>query len=462
MRLHELIGCSAQQWPEKIAVTDGHGSITYAELAEKVDELSRKLKASGVGPGHGVGIKFRNGREFIIAAFAVFSAGGVLLPIFHQMKGEEVEELVRSTGLHAVIDDEAGDMRLSWTGEDRERAFADFVDDPVFVRFTSGTTGASKGVVLTNRGVLERTAAANIGLGLTSGDVVLWLLPMSFHFLVSIVLYLEVGATIVVSPDHLAGTILDLANRHSATFLYASPTHYRLLAADRSGAQLPTIKKAISTSSTLPPEVSRAFFERYGLAVWQAYGIIEVGIPLINDRSLEKPESVGRPVGGCEASVMGEDLLPVPHGHVGQLAFKGPGMFAGYMSPPRETKEILSSGWFLSGDQAVQDEDGYFTIAGRSKSMINVAGNKVFPEEVEAVLNRHPHVEASRVFKKPHPQMGEVVHADVLPTDSGRPLDMEELLDFCRIRLSGYKVPHSVSIVIDIGRTLSGKISRKE
>jgi acyl-coenzyme A synthetase/AMP-(fatty) acid ligase len=287
---------------------------------------------------------------------------------------------------------------------------------------------------------------------------------MAFHFFVSIVLYLQVGATIAICPDHLAETLLDVTRRQGGTFVYASPLHYRLLAADASGRRAPTLRRAVSTSAALAPQTAQAFLERYGLPITQAYGIIEVGLPLINlDHALDRPESIGRPLPDYEVAILDENLRPVPSGSVGELALRGPGMFDAYMSPPRLRREVLRGGWFLTGDLARQDADGLVTLVGRCKAMINVAGNKVFPEEVEDVLNMHPCVALARVSARAHPQMGEVVHADIVlsPSAGGREIEVEQLLAFCRQRLSSYKVPQSVAFVESIEETPSGKVRRR-
>jgi len=286
---------------------------------------------------------------------------------------------------------------------------------------------------------------------------------MAFHFFVSIILYLRVGATIVVCPDHLAETILEEANRHRGTLLYASPLHYRLLAADASGVRFESLRRAISTAITLPLEVARSFEARFDLPITQAYGIIEVGLPIINLHCpRERPGSIGRPLPDYEAAILDEHLTPLPAGAAGQLALRGPGMFAAYSSPPLTRDQVLRNGWFLTGDVARQDDDGFVTIVGRSKSMINVAGNKVFPEEVESVLDRHPRVAASRVSARKHPQMGEVVHADIVLNDASQPVAVEDLLSFCRRQVASYKVPQSVAFVAAIDATASGKIRRKQ
>lgn len=480
MNVSEILVRSSEKWPEKAAVIDRHGAMDYRTLFNETADLSRTLLESGIGPGHGVGIMSRSGREFIVAAFAAMRCGAVILPIHHQIKSSELADMIATTGLHAVIDDRGGvtpvegassdilipgadPMRFAWTGAERSARFIEFVEDAAFVRFTSGTTGTSKGVVVSHKGILERTAAANAGLALSHEDTVICVLPMAFHFLVSIVLYLEVGSTVVITQDYLASKILELANRHSATFLYATPMHYRLLSTDSSGMGLKTLKRAVSTSSAMPAQLSQDFFKRYGVPVSQAYGIIEIGLPLVNlERPLERPESVGRALPGFDVAILGEDLRPLPDGEMGQLAIRGPGMFSAYLNPPRLAGEVLSNGWFLSGDLAVKDMNGYITVVGRIKSMINVAGNKVFPDEVEGVLNRHPWVEASSVSGRPHPLTGETVHADIVLKDPGQKINTEEVLKFCRMRLISYKAPQSITVVKEIDKTLSGKNYRRK
>ena len=480
MNIEEILVKSAEIWSEKIAVIDRHGAVKYSALFNDVMDLSRRLKELGVEPGHGIGIMAKNSREFITSAFAALQCRAVILPIHHQIKHPELKEVLDTCGIHAVIDDKCGirygegpfyelqingadPLRFIWIHSHDRKAITEFFKDAAYIRFTSGTTGTSKGVVVSHKGIMDRINAANAGFGLSHEDAVLCVLPMAFHFLVSTMLYLKVGATIILCPDHLAQSILNQANQHSATFLYASPMHYKLLTADRSGLRFKTLNRAVSTSSSLPPVTSIDFHKKFGIPVSQAYGIIEFGIPLMNkDNPIRKPASVGRALPGYEVSILDDTLAPVPGGAVGQLAFRGPGMFSGYLNPPRRAEEVLSDKWFLSGDQALMDEDGDITVVGRTKSMINVAGNKVFSEEVEMVVNCHPDIQMSRASGGTHPQMGEVVHLDIVLKDPSGEINIDAFMKFCRDRMSGYKIPHSVTVVKEINETLSGKISRVE
>ena len=271
MKVHELLEQSAQRWPTRPAVVDGLGALDYRALNDAVSDAQRRLEELGVEPGHGVGVMGRNGRSFIVGVFAALRCGATVLPLSPRLPQAELDSILAVARVHAVLDDVRGappvagetapvpvqgaaPMRFAWTSADRRRACVEVVDDAAFVRFTSGTTGESKGVVLSHQGVIERTAAANRGLALTDADVVVWVLPMAFHFFVSICLYLRVGATIVVCPDHFAETILEQADRHGGTFLYAAPLHYRLLAADTTWHGVPCpVRRAVSTSIALPP-----------------------------------------------------------------------------------------------------------------------------------------------------------------------------------------------------------------
>jgi long-chain acyl-CoA synthetase len=151
-------------------------------------------------------------------------------------------------------------------------------------------------------------------------------------------------------------------------------------------------------------------------------------------------------------------MKPVANGESGELAVRGPGMFAGYLNPKLERDAVLCNGWFMTGDLAHRGTTGLITIDGRSKSVINVAGHKVFPEDVAAVLEQHPAVLRSRVTTRPHPRLGEIVHAEVQLREANAPVATEDILAFCRRRLSSYKAPASIDLVAEISMTPSGKV----
>lgn len=478
MNVYQIIRDAAEKWPEKPAIYDEFGVVTFAELFRETEPLKVWLSEAGVKPGMGIGLMSRNSRFFIYGLFACAGTGAVVLPISHQMKKPEIDEITRATGLHFILDDGSGvnplenephlfggyapqlkTFRLQASGLPFTNPMASHLSDPVFIRYSSGTTGASKGVVIGHHSVYERVDAANQLLKLKPGEVVLWVLPMAFHFVVSIVLYLRVGAAIAIADDFLAERIADTAHRTKATLLYASPMHIRLLANHPHPEDLATLHTVISTSTKISLADIERFTANTGKAVSQAYGIIEIGLPIVNHRNARQhPDAVGHALPAYEVAIMDKDLHELEPGKTGHLAISGPGMFDGYLKPPTTREQNLRGKWFMTGDLATKDENGLITIMGREKSMINVSGNKVFPEEVEAVLNQHPQVKASRVFGGKHPLLGEVVQAEIVP-DGAAP-EVEELIGFCRERLSTYKVPQRICWVEKLEYTATGKLRR--
>ncbi len=475
MNVFETLSYSAKQWPNRIAIIDAGGSLDYQSLWREVEALRVQLDRLGVGEGQGVGIRARNGRAFVIGALAALGCGAVIMPIHHQMKPAELADMLARAPLCVILDDGSnpaqpgktitlenpGGNGLRFTRQDGpQMPLAPEIKNAAFVRFTSGTTGQSKGVVLTHDDVLERTRAANAGLGLTCEDKILWVLPMAYHFYVSIILYLEVGATVIVNNDFLAENILDAAAKHQATFLYVTPMHIRMLNGEKSGRALPpSLSRVMSVSSRLDPQAARDFQARYQVPVSQGFGIIEVGLPIMNLAEAEEhPEAIGRPVPGFEAMIVNEAMHPLPEGETGQLVLRGPGMFSGYLNPPRLREEVLHDGWFLTGDLAHRDGGGRIVLDGRTSSVIHIAGHKVFPEEIAGVLDQHPAVLRSRVFSRPHPQFGEAICAEVQLRHGSSPASGEEILAFCRRQLSSHKVPTSLEFVSEISMTTSGKV----
>lgn len=474
--VYEILREAAQQWPNNPAVYDEHGMISFNQLFIETEELRDHLEKMGIKEGMCVGVMAANGRNFIIGLFAAIGCGAAVMPMSPQLKKPEVDDILKDAKLHAIIDDRSGiqpldnietviplkhgSFRFSYTNIHESVAFASFVDQPAFIRFTSGTTGKSKGVIVSHRSVIERINAANKGLELGSSDTVVWVLPMAYHFMVSIVLYVKFGTAIAIAKDFLAKNIIEVTNQHKATLLYASPLQIKLLSSDASKELMPSLKKVISTSAGISLDVCKAFKERFSIDVSQAYGIIEIGLPILNyTKSEEHPEAVGYAVPGYTVDILDDHYQPVQAGQVGQLGIKGPGMFDAYLVPPMLRKDILKNGYFLTADYASKTADGLIKIEGRSKSVINVSGLKVFPEEVEAVLETIPEVKQARISSSPHPLMGQIIEAELVLHD-GVAVDVEDILTYCKKRLSAFKAPQRIKIVDSLPMTGSGKLQR--
>lgn len=467
MNLYDQLRERAHAWADRAAVHEDGVSLTFGEVYAEAEQLARALTAAGLQSGEGLCIADRNSAAFIIAMLAGLRCGAVVIPMPHGTTPTERAGLLGAMRPHAYLaHDPNGEwivaghsFRFEHLRTDHDRIAA-HVPDAAFIRSTSGTTGASKGVIIGHRAALERIEAANAGLHLTPDDAVVWVLPMAYHFLVSIMLYLHAGAAIILCHQLAAEEILRAAIRYGGTLLYASPMHIRIIAnAPQELAWKPDLR-VISTSAKLPEGLAARFHARTGVPVAQALGIIEVGLPIINsDCSSERPDAVGHLLPGYEARIVDEGMRAMPDGGLGQLALRGPGMFDGYLDPPTLRSDHLHEGWFLTGDLATRAADGLITIRGRRKSVINCAGNKVFPEEVEAILDLHPNVAMSRVYGGAHALLGEVVEAEVVPAE-GSSIDTDSLIDFCREHLSGHKVPQRITCVDQLRMTPTGKVKR--
>jgi long-chain acyl-CoA synthetase len=252
-----------------------------------------------------------------------------------------------------------------------------------------------------------------------------------------------------------AGPFLEAVNRWHGTVLYAAPFQHALFAADRSGVALPSLRLAVSTTCPLPREVAERFRVRFGKPLVQALGIIEVGLVSINlDDPIGRWDSVGRPLADHRVRVLDPD-----ENGLGEIAVSGAGMFDAYAVPWLAREGAAADGWFRTGDIGRLDQEGFLYLAGRKTAVMNLAGRKVFPEEIEEVLNRHPAVSASRAYGRPHARLGQVVEADVVLAQPET--DPRAILDFCRSHLASFKVPTRLQVVSTLPRTAAtGKIRR--
>ena len=338
---------------------------------------------------------------------------------------------------------------------------AGFADvNAAFVRFSSGTTGAAKGVLLSHETIYARIQAANEGLHLGSEDRIVWLLSMAYHFAVSIVAYLSFGSTILLCPNTFGATIIRLAAKQKATIIYAAPTHYALMTHDRSEQLLPDLRLAIVTTTALPPEIAAAFYRRFQMALNETYGIIEVGLPaIILEQSWEKQGSVGRVLPAYELQIEAVGQAP----GLGAIHLRGEGMVDAYYEPWQTRAEILQNngGWFATGDLGEVDAEGNLYIRGRAKEVISVGGMKFFPQEVETILETHPAIQEACVFRYPNKRLGDVPHAHLVQAPGTAQVPTKDALSaFCAAQVALHKVPENFSFVPTLTRTASGKLIR--
>ena len=479
MNLAELVHASARTHAHRPAVTDvrsGH-CLSYADLGREVARVEAFLIGEGVGPGQRIGLLAPNGTAYLPAAFGLLATGACLIPIAANLTPAEIAQITTEVEVNGCLAwpradplPGAGDRRTLSGGEcdgftfqwiARDAAGPDALRrlNPAFIRFTSGTTASRKGVVLSHEATAARVEAADRVLRFTEDDRVLWVLPLAYHFAVTIVAYVRAGAHVLLCSDTFPATVVDSIRRLGASVLYASPLHFERMSNLPPSGPLTGVRLAVSTSAPIAPAVMERFESIYGVPVGQAYGIIEAGLPCINRGTDGLPAaSVGRAVPGYEIAVFSDEGARVPSRTAGEIGLRGDGLFSAYYTPWLPREQVARDGWFLTGDVGRLDEDGALFLQGRKKAVIFVAGLKFFPEEVEECINRFPGIKESRVFGTPHGRLGQVPHAEVVLT--GNP-DLDALRAHCARALSPHKVPLQFTVVEAIARTPGGKILRR-
>jgi long-chain acyl-CoA synthetase len=337
-------------------------------------------------------------------------------------------------------------------------------EDLAAILYTSATTGRPKGVMLTHANVVSNTHATVHHLRMTPDDVGLCALPLFHCFGQNFIMnaLVAAGGTMVLQERFVPAEFLAAIARRRVTILYAVPTMYiLLLAGDLAAHDLSSLRLAFSAAAMLPGDVESRWTAASGLPVSQGYGLTESSpAATYNHEHSHRPGSVGTPIENVEVRVVDEQDREVRDGELGEIVIRGPNVMRGYLGKPEDTAWTLRGGWLHSGDIGRRDEDGYFYVVDRVKDMVNVAGFKVFPREVEEVLFEHPAVAEAAVLGRPDPIKGEVVRACVV-LRPGHSATADDLIDRCRGRLASYKVPVVVEFLAALPKSPTGKILKK-
>lgn len=476
MNIVDIIFEEAKNHFDKIAIVDFDRKITYKDLFEDVIIFKKKLSTLEINGYKKVALFLEDSIEYITISLAILSCEAVIVPISPLLAWDEVESVVQKINVDYLISSKkletlysknevgqfnCGDKKIFIyqrnTKKDLPKEFYSL--NPAFIRFSSGTTSTSKGVVISHESIYERTNAANKALTITSADNIVWVLSMSYHFVVTIILFLRKAATIILCEKDFPSVMIESFNKYNCTFMYASPFHYRIImnSVNVSKKHLITLRMAISTAVEFTEKEISRFFDLFDIEINEAYGIIEVGLPFVNvKKNKKKRGSVGKILTDYQIQIKDND-----DEGVGLIYLKGKGMFDAYYSPWQTRGQVLNDGWFNTGDLGFLDNEGYLFIKGREKNIINFAGMKIFPIEVEKILNSHPKVKESLIYGVAHDVYGQLPQADIVPKEEMDSSNLiQELRKFCYNNLASYKVPKVISVVKKIEKTESGKILR--
>ncbi|HEX2025218.1 MAG TPA: AMP-binding protein, partial [Actinomycetota bacterium] len=334
--------------------------------------------------------------------------------------------------------------------------------------YTAGTTANPKGAMLTHGNLSANLDQMSKVPALREGedDVVLLALPLFHIYALNVVLGLALreGATAVLVERFDPAATLDLIHRHRVTVVFGAPAMFAawLRAAEALDVDLSSVRLAVSGAAALPGHVFRAFSDRFGVTIWEGYGLTETGPALTTTALGDEPraDSIGLVLPGVDVRLVDERGEEVDPGDPGEIVVRGPNVFAGYWRKPEDTEAAFRDGWFQTGDVAYRDEDGYLHIVDRAKDLVIVSGFNVFPKEVEDVIASHPGVAECTVIGVPDERTGEAVRAFVVPAHQ-ESVDPQEILEHCRARLARFKWPRDVEIVPELPKHVTGKVLRR-
>lgn len=468
--------------PRRVAVVDDQRTWRSFELLALSWHLAREIAAATDRPR--VGVMLPTSGLFPAAALACWTAGRTVVPLNYLLSADELAFVVEDAELDAVVTigpmvDLVGglpaqvrQLRLEAMGERLRRLPAPrrlrgvSLRDPAVILYTSGTSGRPKGVMLSERNLDANVRQCRDWAGFTQRDVILGVLPQfhSFGLTVLTLLPLASGCKAVYTARFIPKRLVDLAIEHRPTAFVAIPSMFNALRQVKSAPAdaFASLRYAVSGGEPLPDAVAKGFEERFGVVIDEGYGLTETG-PVANwCRPQEhRSHSVGRPLPGIEERIVAEDGRLCGAGEDGEVRIKGPNVMMGYFKRPEETAAVFDEqGFFRSGDMGRFDADGFLSITGRIKEMLIIAGENVFPREIEEVLDAHPSVQASAVIGMPDESRGEVALAFV-EVREGAAFDETELRSHCRKFLGQHKVPREIRRLDALPRNPTGKIMRR-
>jgi malonyl-CoA/methylmalonyl-CoA synthetase len=474
----------ARRWsaaPGAPAVVADGETVSNATLEARTRAVAGRLAGAGLQPGDRILMSAGTSIDLVVAHVAALRLGLVVLPVNGAYREREVTHIAADAEpAAAVVDD---DERGEWVRAAAGRAVvvtspavelpdgdvdalgymldASEPGDLALLVYTSGTTGAPKGAMLTHGNVLASSEAVRIAWRWTAADRLVLALPLFHVHGLGVGLHgaLLCGGAAILVPHFSADAVLDAARTQHASMFFGVPTMYARLASSPRVAELGALRLCVSGSAPLAPELHDRLARDAGVQVLERYGMTETVMNVSNPYDGERRAgTVGFPLPGVELRLDGAAEEP------GQILLRGPNVFPGYWRRDEATRDAFDAdGWFRTGDLGALDPDGYLRIVGRAKDLIITGGFNVYPREVEDVLLEHPAVAEVAVVGEPSDEWGETVVAVVVPEGDVDPDDLtRDLLEFAATQLASFKRPRRVRVVDELPRNALGKVLRHE
>ena len=474
----------ARRDPDRTGIIDaGRNDLTisYAELDQQASRVAARLLDRGLGVGDRVAICTANGLDFVASWFGTVYAGCTTLPVPVSSTAHEIAFRLEHAGCKALLTD-AGHFPVAEASKARARTPTEILlvedllarfegeaapcvvtrDSLAMVLYTSGTTGAAKGVCITHRSLAAQSQAlVEETLHLGRDDRILGTLPLthSYGIRTTLLVPFYAGASTVFVPKFSPTRTLELCTAHRITWIPGVPTMFVAWANEPSLPAPPALRWCMSAGAPLAEHVRLRAEERLGAPVRQAYGLTEANLSAINAPPDEAVAgSSGKPVAGVELRIANEHGAEVPQGERGEVLIRGQNLMSGYLDDKLATAHVMRGGWLHTDDIGFVDQEGRLTIADRSKDLILRGGASIYPSEIEAVLTLHDAVQDAAVVGEADDYYGEEVIAVVVARAE---VAATELDAFARERLAPYKVPRRYAFVKALPRGASGKTLKR-
>jgi acyl-CoA synthetase (AMP-forming)/AMP-acid ligase II len=488
---------SAAKWPHACALAQGQTEVSYEQLAGRAAAVARWLRSSGVSRGDRVALLCDSGADYVAVYYGALLAGAAAVGLNTGARAEEILGWVAHSGASAIFVDGAHpetekvasrlgeDVRvLARNGESLARAHDSFetviaaanessdlpqldADSPAALIYTSGTTGAPKAVVLTHGNLAANTDSIVEYLGLSARDSIVSVLPFYYSYGNSVLhTHIASGARIVLEQNLVyPHIVVESMARNAVTGFAGVPSTFALLASrvPFERYDLSSLRYVTQAGGPMSPALTeriRALLPHARLFVM--YGQTEASARLTYvppEKLTRKLGSVGIPIPGVEIEIRAEDGSKAPPGATGEVWARGPNVMRGYWNDPEATRKTLVDGWLRTGDAGRVDEDGYLFLEGRRSDIIKVGAHRVYPRDIEAVIEELPGVKEVAVVGADDELLGEVVKACIVKSP-GTTLPETAVKAHCRARLATYKIPKIVEFLAVLPKTSSGKVRR--
>jgi long-chain acyl-CoA synthetase len=495
MNLAKLLENTAEKIPRHIGLRFEGRAYAFQELNQLANRMANGLVAEGLQRGDKCILMMQSSPEFIITYYALAKMGAVIIPVNFLYKSRELSHIFRDSeargfiGMEPYLEEprkvlmdlpqlniriamgvKEGSDFISLDKLDGPDDFPTYPardDDTLAILYTSGTTGAPKGAMLSHKNLYRNAMTVADVRETEPNDVVIGVLPL-YHIYgqtsaLNASIYL--GLTFHLLRQFDPEEVIKLIQTEAGTILLGVPTMLNrlILETDQTGMERSSLRFCISGGASLPVEILHKFEDRFETKIYEGYGLTECSPVCVENPfgGKTKAGSIGLPIPGFKARIVDDSDREVESDQAGELIVKGPGVMKGYLNRPEETAKTVVDGWLHTGDMARMDEEGYIYIVDRKKDVVKRAGYSIYPREVEEVLFQHPEVVEAGVYGLPHGDLGEEVAADVVLRAESN-LTEDDIRQFVKERIAPYKYPRIIHLVDDLPKSHTGKILKRE